>query len=633
MIPVMEEYKYHEGEYLKRIMKRLEYDLVAILPGLEKQNDIDKATKVRKLGDYHFPIKSKKLYQWEYKNRMKVPKPPDEEKPSIKKHVEEAVDEELGEVYHLIRSLKRQIQTDELQRQTRARSVNQARREEQRARDVRGETFQNSQFNGRRKRNVSDDIVETTLSTTKSTTSAKTSIVARSTVHTTPAMLTTTTTPTTLTTTTIPTTLATGKTTTIPRTTTRTTATSEIPRTTTRTTATSEMPTTTTFGISTSDSNQQVSNFTMAVKLKQLPTSSTMITPQQTTEFTTNIPSTRISSQTQSNQERKSVSTLSPDVEIPEEFMHEFHHWQSRKWIISASEDLDIDHVNWTKIVRNKLPRTINEECAKNVEMHKQLIKQIINDWETGRVRGRLNAPKIKRLHNMTVGYCYRNVKPALVQIRRQMHNYLDRKLTELARQHSRSKRNVITKVATKVVEKITLENLAGLVVDGIGSFINWQKDKAIKKGIETLQVRQEELKGKIIRVSNDLLSVARTTAETIKDVWVKLIKQNAKISALVKEFNQMKTMYLEHDERLQDHEHSLRILAWGFGTLQTLLQRNLDHYDALESEAEILFNALDSLSMGRLNHHIVSASDLTSYLKHVEEVIQEEYPQYELAI
>ena len=331
--------------------------------------------------------------------------------------------------------------------------------------------------------------------------------MARSTVHTTA--------PTTLTTTTTPTTLATGKTTTIPRTT-------------TRTTATSEMPTTTMFGISTSDSNQQVSNFTMAVKLKQLPTSSTMITPQQTTEFTTNTPSTRISSQTQSNQERKSVSTLSPNVEIPEEFMHEFHHWQSRKWIISASEDLDIDHVNWTEIVRNKLPRTLNEECAKNLEMHKQLIKQIINDWETDRVRGRRNAPKIKRLHNMTVGYCFRNIKAALVQIRRQMHNYLDRKLTELAQQHSRSKRNVITKVATKVVEKITLENLAGLVEDGIGSFINWQKDKAIKKGIETLQVRQEELKGKIIRVSNDLLSVARTIAEAIKDVWVKLIKQNA---------------------------------------------------------------------------------------------------------
>ena len=136
MIPVMKEYKYHEDEYLKRIMKRLEYDLVAILPDLDKQNDIDKATKVRKLGDYHFPIKNKKLYEWEYKNRMKVSKPPDEEIPSIKEHVEEAVDEELGEVYHYIRSLKRQIQTDELQ--ARARSVDQARREEQRVKDVRG---------------------------------------------------------------------------------------------------------------------------------------------------------------------------------------------------------------------------------------------------------------------------------------------------------------------------------------------------------------------------------------------------------------------------------------------------------------------------------------------------------------
>ena len=300
MIPVMEEYKYHEGEYLKRIMKRLEYDLVAILPDLDKRNDIDKAIRVRKLGDYHFPIKNQKLYEWEYKNKMKVPKPPNEEKPGIKEHVEEAVDEELGEVYHLIRSLKRQIQTDELQRQARARLVNQARREEQRARDVRGETFQNSQFNGRRKRNVSDDIVET--KTTKSTTSAKTSIVVRSTVTTTPTTLTTTTTPTILTTTTTPTTPTTPTTTTTP-TTLAMGKTTTIPRTTRRTTATSEMPSTTTFGISTLDSNQQVSNFTMAVKLKQLPTSSTMTTPQQTTEFTTNIPSIGIS-QTQSNQEK-----------------------------------------------------------------------------------------------------------------------------------------------------------------------------------------------------------------------------------------------------------------------------------------------------------------------------------------
>ena len=136
--------------------------------------------------------------------------------------------------------------------------------------------------------------------------------MVRSTTTTTPTILTTTTTPTTPTTTTTPTTLATGKTTTIPRTTARTTATSEV-------------PSTTTFGISTLDSKQQVSNFTTAVKLKQLPTSSTMTTPQQTTEFTTNIPSIGIS-QTQSNQERKSVSTLSPNVKIPEEFMHEFHH-------------------------------------------------------------------------------------------------------------------------------------------------------------------------------------------------------------------------------------------------------------------------------------------------------------------
>ena len=83
--------------------------------------------------------------------------------------------------------------------------------------------------------------------------------------------------------------------------------------------------------------------------------------------------------------------------------------------------------------------------------------------------------------------------------------------------------------------EKITLENFAGLVVDGIESFINWQKDKAIKKGIETLQNRQEELKGKVIRLNDELLSVATTTTEVIKDIYVKLIRGNAKIAALSK--------------------------------------------------------------------------------------------------
>ena len=35
-----------------------------------------------------------------------------------------------------------------------------------------------------------------------------------------------------------------------------------------------------------------------------------------------------------------------------------------------------------------------------------------------------------------------------------------------------------------------------------------------------------------------------------------------------------------------------------------------MDHYDQLDSKAEILFNALDSLSTVRLNHHVISASD-----------------------
>ena len=111
------------------------------------------------------------------------------------------------------------------------------------------------------------------------------------------------------------------------------------------------------------------------------------------------------------------------------------------------------------------------------------------------------------------------------------------------------------------------------------------------------------------------------------------MIKGNAIITALAHQLTQIKMQFIEHDEKLLDQEHVLKILAWSFGTLQTLLQRNLDNYDNLESKAKILFNALDSLSTGRLNHHVILASDLTTYSKYVEEVFEESYPGYEFTM
>ena len=108
-------------------------------------------------------------------------------------------------------------------------------------------------------------------------------------------------------------------------------------------------------------------------------------------------------------------------------------------------------------------------------------------------------------IHDMRceVLYCTREIKFRIRQVKRQLRDWLEEEFCEFAHERQRRpKRGVIGNVASKIaktlIEKITLENFAGLVVDGIGSFINWKKDRAIKKGIETLQNRQQELKGKI---------------------------------------------------------------------------------------------------------------------------------------
>ena len=178
------------------------------------------------------------------------------------------------------------------------------------------------------------------------------------------------------------------------------------------------------------------------------------------------------------------------------------------------------------------------------------------------------NDPEVMRIHDMRceVLYCTRKIKFRIRQVKRQLRDWLGEEFQEFAHERqTRPKRgiigNVASKVATKLIGKITLENFAGLVVDGMGSW-NWKKDRAIKKGIETLQNRQEELKGKIIRLNDELLSVATTTTEVIRDIYVKMIKGNAKIAGLSKQFNHIKSQFIEHDKRLIDHEHALKILA-----------------------------------------------------------------------
>ena len=111
IIPTINEYKYQENVYQARILKRLEYDLIAILPDLDQRNSIDNA-KVS-ANDYQFSVNSQKPYEWKHQHDIEIDMPniPIEGRTgmreAIEEHVEQEVNEELGQVYYLIQTMNR----------------------------------------------------------------------------------------------------------------------------------------------------------------------------------------------------------------------------------------------------------------------------------------------------------------------------------------------------------------------------------------------------------------------------------------------------------------------------------------------------------------------------------------------
>jgi len=50
-------------------------------------------------------------------------------------------------------------------------------------------------------------------------------------------------------------------------------------------------------------------------------------------------------------------------------------------------------------------------------------------------------------------------------------------------------------------------------------------------------------------------------------------------------------------------------------------------------SKIDLMFQSIDSLSSGTLTQGVLTGSQLTCYLKHVDRVVQQNYPTYQLAM
>ena len=184
-----------------------------------------------------------------------------------------------------------------------------------------------------------------------------------------------------------------------------------------------------------------------------------------------------------------------------------------------------------------------------------------------------------------------------------------------------------------RAVPGFALTAMAGVVMDGIGMIVNWRKDKKLMKAISILEQSQNRLMGKVERIDQDLMSLAFTVNEQISTLWSKIKDNNDRIVVMSRVVSEIQSEISDVETSLNEHEKAIRIISWTFGTLQADLLRTMDLLEILDSRVEILFNAIDNLSTGTLSHHVISATQLTCYLQHIEDEIEKDYPKYELAL
>jgi len=184
-----------------------------------------------------------------------------------------------------------------------------------------------------------------------------------------------------------------------------------------------------------------------------------------------------------------------------------------------------------------------------------------------------------------------------------------------------------------RMIPGFDLSSMAGVVMKGIGMLVNWRKDRKLMKAINLLERNQDRLMNKVERVDKDLMSLAYTVNKQIDSLWKQIKDNNERIMAISKIITEIEAEIQGIEEDLLDHARAIRILAWTFGTLQADLRRAMNLLEMLESRVEILFNAIDSLSTGTLTHHVISATQLTTYLQHIQAEIDKDFPNYDLAL
>ena len=181
--------------------------------------------------------------------------------------------------------------------------------------------------------------------------------------------------------------------------------------------------------------------------------------------------------------------------------------------------------------------------------------------------------------------------------------------------------------------KKRFITDLISLGIQGFTAFNTNRKVNQLKKGMKKLFEQQHHLENKVVKLEDDMISLAHVAIEGLQHLQGELIRQGRHIINLTSRVRRLEITLTNMHARVTDNTNAIRFLSSLFGLLLSDLNRYLMLYETILSELDHFLDALDNLSNNKLSHSVIHPKEMNDLVTHVKDVLETTYPSYELIV
>ena len=175
--------------------------------------------------------------------------------------------------------------------------------------------------------------------------------------------------------------------------------------------------------------------------------------------------------------------------------------------------------------------------------------------------------------------------------------------------------------------------DLISLGIQGFTAFNTNRKVNQLKKGMRKLFEQQHHLENKVVKLEDDMISLAHVAIEGLQNSQSELNRQGRHIRNLTSRVSKLEITLTNMHVKVTDNTNAIKFLSSLFGLLLSDLNRYLMLYETILSELDYLLDALDNLSNNQLSHSVIHPKEMNDLITHVKSVLETTYPSYELVV